>query len=200
MNAVVRVTFPAWLATRSRKGRLVGAAVALAAAVSCSRGGVFGKFIGTVKTEWTDPDRKMTLLADFQYVDPSGKSWMAPKGSIIDGASIPRILWTAVGSPFTGSYRNASVVHDVACDKRDRPWQDVHLMFYNACRCGGVGETEAKLLYAGVYHFGPRWSTNGMRIAYKRTTPEDQDLAQLKTFIETKNPSLQEIQTFQPQR
>src|SRR5262245_29807835 len=63
----------------------------------------FGQFIGNVDTRWTT-DRDMELLSDFAYVDPSGRRWDAPKGSRIDGASIPQALWTIVGSPFTGAY------------------------------------------------------------------------------------------------
>lgn len=30
-------------------------------------------------------------------------------------------------------------------------------MFYEACRCGGVGAVPAKTMYYAVFHFGPRW-------------------------------------------
>jgi hypothetical protein len=62
------------------------------------------------------PDRRMILEAAFRYKDPKGKTWDAPAKWSIDGASIPRALWTLVGSPYTGNYRLASIVHDVACD------------------------------------------------------------------------------------
>ena len=67
----------------------------------------------------------------------------------MDGASIPRALWTLVGSPYRGDYRRASIVHDQACDdahgdKDKRRAAD--RMFYHACREGGCninqGETE----------------------------------------------------------
>jgi hypothetical protein len=164
----------------------------------CGSGGEFGKFVGTVKTEWLEPDREMKLLDDFAYVEPSGAEWRAPAGSIVDGASIPQPLWSIVGSPFTGAYRNASVVHDVACKTRTRPWRDVHLMFYNACRCGGVDEVKAKIMYAAVYHFGPMWAPNGTPIVAARRGRIEDQMAQLKTFVESGNPSLQEIESFAP--
>ena len=138
------------------------------------------------------------LLDDFGYVDPRGVLWPAPKGSIIDGASIPQVLWSVVGSPYTGEYRDASVVHDVACTKRDRPWQDVHRMFYEACRAGGVGEQKAKLMYAAVYHFGPKWAPGGTSMFLLRTMPVEEGVAQVKTFVESGNPSLEEIEKFAP--
>jgi hypothetical protein len=162
----------------------------------CDEPGPFGRFVGTVKTEWIDPDREMKLLEDFAYVDRTGVAWMAPAGSLIDGASIPRVLWTVVGSPFTGSYRNASVVHDVACTERVKPWQEVHRMFHDACRCGGSGEVQAKILFAAVYHFGPRWSVAGASVAVVRTKPVLDEFRALEAFISARNPSLDEIERF----
>jgi hypothetical protein len=106
----------------------------------------------------------MTLLDDFGYVDPARTTWRASKGHKIDGASIPPVFWSFIGGPFEGKYRNASVVHDYECDVKKRPWPSVHRMFYNAARCGDVEQTKAKVMYAAVYHFGPRWGTNkGLR-------------------------------------
>lgn len=183
--------------------KLLGAATSAAAliiAAACNHTGPFGHFVGTVKTEWIEPDRKMRLLDDFAYVDPAGAEWKAPKGSVVDGASIPQVLWSVVGSPYTGEYRNASVVHDVACAKRNKPWQDVHRMFYEACRAGGVGEEKAKLMYAAVYHFGPKWAPGGASLFFMRTMPVEKEFAQLKTFVEQENPSLEQIEKFEPRR
>lgn len=101
--------------------------------------------------------RDLRLLEDFCYIDPNKKVWIAPKNSTINGASIPQIFWSLTGGPLEGQYRNASIIHDVGCDRMTENWEDVHLMFYEACRCGGVPDNKAKLLYAAVYHFGPRW-------------------------------------------
>jgi hypothetical protein len=156
--------------------------------------GEFGAFVGTVKTEWVEDSSEMKLLEDFAYIGPDQVEWKAPKGSSIDGASIPQFLWTVIGSPYTGLYRRASVTHDIACQKRDRPSDDVHLMFYWACRCGGCSETEAKTLYAGVLLGGPKWSTTGAPVPVARSTRLiDDDFEDAKVDIETTNPSLEEI-------
>lgn len=114
----------------------------------------FGKFSGNPKTEWlthpTIPDRDMKLLEDFWYIDPDGRRWLAPIGSIINGASIPRPLWTIVGSPYTDDYRNASVVHDIACDDANVNRKEADKMFYYACLAGGCSEDQAEQLYLGV--------------------------------------------------
>jgi Protein of unknown function (DUF1353) len=119
----------------------------------------FGKYVGTVQTEWLDnDDRRMRLLAPFSYVDPKGVTWTAPAGWVIDGASIPVFAWSVIGGPFNGKYRDASVIHDVACDQKAQPWETVHEAFYWAMMASGVEAWRAKVMYAAVYHFGPRWS------------------------------------------
>ncbi len=117
----------------------------------------WGRFDGEVVARWEDDGRQMTLVEDFAYVDPSQVSWAAPAGSVVNGASIPRAFWSLIGGPFEGRFRNASVVHDVACVVRERRWQDAHRMFHDACRCGGVHAAQAAAMYYAVYHFGPRW-------------------------------------------
>src|SRR5690242_16049686 len=102
-----------------------------------------GTFSGEPRTLWLTQDgedRDMRLLERFTFTDPSGTLWDAPVDSVIDGASIPRALWTLVGSPYTGDYRRASIVHDVACDRAGTDMQKrraADRMFYHACRAGG---------------------------------------------------------------
>lgn len=113
-----------------------------------------GSFSGNPKTEWlvdeNGADRDMTLIEDFWYIGPDGKKWRAPKGSVINGASIPRPLWSSVGSPYTDDYRRASIVHDVACNDSTVNRKDADVMFYHASLAGGCSFLQAKLLYAGV--------------------------------------------------
>lgn len=116
-----------------------------------------GRYVGTVQSEWLPDGRQMRLLSAFAYIDPKGVQWDAPSGSIVDGASIPRVGWTFVGAPFEGKYRDASVIHDVGCDQKTRPWESVHEVFYRAMVTSGVEPWRAKIMYAAVYHFGPRW-------------------------------------------
>lgn len=117
----------------------------------------FGRFEGQVVASWDDDGRNMTLREDFAYIDPRNRKWLAPAGSVVNGASIPAAFWSFIGGPFEGKYRNASVVHDVGCGEMKASWEEVHRVFYEACRCGGVDERMAKTLYYAVYHFGPRW-------------------------------------------
>ena len=99
----------------------------------------------------------MKLLSSFAYIDPKGVEWEVPSGWVVDGASIPQVAWTFVGGPFEGKYRDASVIHDFGCDKKVKPWEKVHEVFYWAMLASGVETWRAKIMYAAVYHFGPRW-------------------------------------------
>ena len=117
----------------------------------------WGYYTGVPVTRWNPDGRSMTLLSEIRYTDPKGVVWVAPAGSVVDGASIPRSLWTLMGGPFEGRYRNASVLHDVAYDERDRPPRDCDRMFYNAMRCSGVGALEAKTMYYALLRFGWHW-------------------------------------------
>lgn len=117
----------------------------------------FGEFLGAIRTEWLQDGRRMRLLSEFQYIDPQGKKWIAPAGSIVDGASIPKAFWSIIGGPFEGKYRAASVIHDVACDEKTQPWESVHEAFYWAMRASGVEALKAKVMFTAVYAAGPRW-------------------------------------------
>ena len=117
----------------------------------------YGSFIGTVVARWNDDGRTMTLVEPFAYVDPSGVRWDAPSGAIVDGASIPQFAWSIIGGPFEGKHRDSSVIHDVACVEKSRPWETVHLAFYTGMLASGVASAKAKIMYAAVYHFGHRW-------------------------------------------
>src|SRR5215468_4754502 len=117
----------------------------------------WGHYNGEPVTKWNPDGRTMTLLTELRYTDPKGNVWVAPIGSIVDGASIPRYLWSVMGGPFEGRYRNASVLHDVAYGDKKRPWQDCDRMFYYAMRCSGVNATEAKTMFYALYKFGHHW-------------------------------------------
>jgi hypothetical protein len=131
----------------------------------------WGYYSGLVDARWENDGRSMTLLNELRYTDPQGVVWIAPAGSKVDGASIPRSLWTFMGGPFEGKYRNASVLHDVAYEQQNRPWADCDRMFYNAMRCSGVGAVEAGTMYYSLYKFGRHWKFEVKRA--KKVKPSD---------------------------
>lgn len=176
----------------------------------------FGHFKGEVVASWDNNGRQMTLREPFAYVDPQDRTWLAPEGTTVDGASIPAAFWTFIGGPFEGKYRNASVVHDVGCVEMKQSWEDVHWMFYEACRCAGVSDSEAKMLYYAVYHFGPRWQPVTETVVEQVQMPDGQmveqevtvehnvrmdplpptvtELEQVQAFVMEENPAPKEIE------
>jgi hypothetical protein len=159
----------------------------------------FGRFEGEVVASWDDDGRHMTLRDNFAYVDPQDRRWEAPAGSVVNGASIPSAFWTFTGGPFEGKYRNASVVHDVGCEEMTATWEDVHRMFYDACRCGGVDEAKAKTLYYAVYHFGPRWEpVTETRVETRQTADgqmvDEEVTVQRMARIDPPPPTLEEVE------
>ena len=123
-------------------------------------------FSGDPVTQWLSEhgsDRRMKIQEEFWFEDNASKRWVAPKDSIVNGASIPEALWSLVGSPYTGDYRRASVVHDVACDNPLISREAADDMFYEACLAGGCSFFQAKLLRAGVC-LGAWASSNGLTL------------------------------------
>ena len=179
-------------------GTLLAGASTLAAAQP------IGEFQGKVVVEWLvddgEPDRDMRLVEPFSFVDSNGNAWAVPAGAVVNGASIPRPLWTPLGSPFVGDYRRASVVHDYFCTTRSRPWRAVHRMFFDGLVASAVPMLKAKVLYAAVLRGGPRWSGvagaepggprfNKVAAPFSQTEFED-----LQDWVLTNDPTLSELE------
>ncbi len=174
-----------------------------------SGGNKWGHYIGAPETRWNPDGRNMTLLNELRYTDPQGIVWIAPAGSVVDGASIPRSLWSIMGGPFEGKYRDASVLHDVAYDQHNRPWQDCDRMFYNAMRCSGVSAVEAKTMFYALCRFGHHWKFpikrgkpvkfEGTMVARGEEIPRaipvnENELGDAREWIRRAEPSLEQIE------
>jgi Protein of unknown function (DUF1353) len=169
----------------------------------------WGYYSGAPEAKWDPNGRDMILLSELRYTDPQGVVWIAPAGARFDGASIPRSLWSVMGGPFEGKYRNASVLHDVAYEEHNRPWEDCDRMFYNAMRCSGVGAVEAKTMYYALYKFGHHWKfpirrakrvkEKELRAASAEQVPKaipvnESDIDQARDWIQSAEPSLEQIE------
>lgn len=104
-----------------------------------------------------------------EFVDARPVKWVAPAGTLTDGASIPKMFFKIIGTPRSKEFINAATLHDAYCGvgngslpqyHSDR-WQNVHRMFYDALRVDGTPSKKAKIMYAAVYLAGPRWSMPG---------------------------------------
>ena len=160
--------------------------------------GNFGIFRGELIVKALKDGRKLELTHPFSFIDPTGKLWGVPAGTVVDGASIPQAFWSIAGGPFEDKYREAAVIHDHYCEEKTDTWQNVHLVFYNAMRASGVGPKQAKLMYAAVYNFGPRWievrrGEKGSLISGQPVLLEHAKEAIIKFILEN-DPSIDDIQ------
>lgn len=169
-----------------------------------------GTFSGLPKVELLRNGREVRLLESLRYVDPCGATWESPQGSVVDGASIPRVAWSIVGGPLEGAYRDASVIHDVACVEKTKVWELVHEAFYFGMLARGVEWWKAKVMYAAVYHFGPRWADPVTKTRPPRKKLRERDFQKLAesiqlresatTLSDTPPMTLDDIESWMPPR
>lgn len=107
-------------------------------------------FSKPVLVEWDDDDEHMTVRLALSYLDPRNRVWPVPAGFKTDGASIPRFLWSFIGSPFNGAYRLPALFHDAAYCTPGVKRAEADRMFYDAMREEGVSFVKAQLMWAGV--------------------------------------------------
>ena len=170
-----------------------------AAKAKPARASNWGHFAGMIDTRWDDDGVTMILLDELRYTDPYGVVWIAPVGSRVNGASIPRAFWSLIGGPFEGKYRNASVLHDVAYEQQNRPYEEVDRMFYNAMRCSGVGVVTAKTMYYALVRHGRHWKhKQALPLApappARPSAPSPQEVDEIQKWIRANDPNLEQIQ------
>jgi len=124
-------------------------------------------------------------------------------------ATFTHPLWSFMGGPFEGKYRNASVLHDVAYDQKNHPPAEVDRMFYSAMRCSGVGPVESKTMYYALLRFGRHWkftvkkakpvlpdSSRDLVNGEPRTTTIDpNEVGAIQQWIRQNNPTLDQIES-----
>jgi hypothetical protein len=165
------------------------------------------RFVGRVVLEWVDrpgnapPELRLREHVGFQEFDDT--AWFARRGENVDGSSLPPAFRSMFGSPFTGRYRIASILHDFYADNQREPWKDVHRMFYKVSVRAGVDETEAKAMYMVLYAQGPRWEVarsrcygschGGSEALVWRPVTRESALRPIAEWIRQTNPTLDEI-------
>jgi hypothetical protein len=120
----------------------------------------FGKFLDQLKGVFVadaKPRPQFKIDQDFRFEDPNGLLWSTPRGTFVDGASIPQFFWSIIGGPFEGQYINASVIHDHYCRTKERTAHDTHRNFYYGMMASNVAEWKADLMHWAVSTFGPSW-------------------------------------------
>lgn len=84
---------------------------------------------------------------------------LIPKGYLWDGASIPRVFWPIVGSPFDPKLMAPSLYHDFKYDVGLGARKDADLGFRKLLIVNGVSKSRAKVMYFAVRLGGKgRWN------------------------------------------
>lgn len=106
-------------------------------------------------------DRRILITrSNFRFIDSKHRRWTLRAGRALDGASIPRVLWSALGGPFEGDHRTPALLHDETYASQIHPRKVADQMFYEALRFYGVNPIKARTLWMAVRLFGGRpWST-----------------------------------------
>ena len=102
------------------------------------------------------PNNTMMLADDYQFIlhGIAGLTLdvTVPSGYVFDGASIPRLFWSIIGSPTDPQFMRAALVHDWLCDhvvrSRDRRLADE--IFLYLLECSSVPVRKRYAMYAAV--------------------------------------------------
>lgn len=82
-----------------------------------------------------------------------------PAGFVCDGASIPKVFWSIIGSPMTGKYVQAAILHDFLYYIQTFSREHSDKIFLNAMKILGVSRLKRKIIYWAV-RIGGKWAWN----------------------------------------
>ena len=106
-------------------------------------------FKGKYKIEEIDAYTFITL-AELSYTTKKDITHTVPIGFKTDGASIPKIFWSVVGSPFTGLYRRAALIHDYLYFSQTTKRNYADKIFLEAMKVLKVSWWKRRMMYAAV--------------------------------------------------
>lgn len=92
---------------------------------------------------------------DLCYYTKDENTVTVPKGFVTDGASIPQIFWSLIGSPF-GKYCNAAIVHDYLYFIVEGTRKRADYVFYEAMTFLEVSFWRRKTMWLAV-RLGAGW-------------------------------------------
>lgn len=96
----------------------------------------------------------VAVTEPFTYYDSYGNAWSVPVGTISDGASIPRPLWSTLGAPLTGKYRAAALIHDFIYRSQSATRDVADQVLLDAMHACGVEDVLARTIFEGVHLAG----------------------------------------------
>lgn len=119
------------------------------------------KYLTGLKLKLSEDNMHFILEDNFEIIDKRNIKWVAPKGMITDGASIPKWLRPVIGDPFKGKTLEAAVIHDAYCVTKLRSQKDTHRIFRELCRDNGVSYLRAWIMWSAIRIYNkiknPKW-------------------------------------------
>ena len=115
------------------------------------------------KGEYMGSLAQFALLTKFKYINGKDKV-NVPIGFITDGASIPPLVFSLIGSPWRGKYVEATIPHDYLCYLAVTPEErkEAARMFLDGLKILGVSAFKRWLMYRAV-RLGDWWKMRGYR-------------------------------------
>ena len=101
---------------------------------------------------------KFKLEKPFEYWNPPVKV-KVPAGFITDGASIPRFAWSLIGSPWSGRYARAAIIHDYLYFTKTVSRKEADRIFLQAMQILKVNWFKRRAMWLAVRLFaGAGWN------------------------------------------
>lgn len=116
------------------------------------------------------------LMSDLEYQNKKYKV-SVKKGLETDGASIPKFLWSIVGSPYLGSYRKAAIIHDGLYRTHKLSKTKSDFLFLEMMKSQNVHFLKRHLIFLGVFLFG--W--------FSYTSKKQSEIDAMSPFVEVKD-------------
>jgi len=114
----------------------------------------------TLKVDVIAKGRDRRIAEDFTYENDKYKITLK-RGFVTNGASIPKIFWSILSSPFDGPIIYAACVHDGLYTKRTLPRKECDKLLIEMARENGYSKIKSFLVYNAVRIFGgSHWHKN----------------------------------------
>ncbi|MCK5941814.1 MAG: DUF1353 domain-containing protein [Planctomycetes bacterium] len=130
----------------------------------CEPDAAWGRFDGHPQLRGVGDGHEFQLLTPFTFVDRTGVAWTAARFDdgpwTWNGASIPRSVWSFIGSPFKGCHQYPSILHDYLYQRRGLgrfSREQVDRIYYESLRAAGAGAVNASVQHFALRAFGVRW-------------------------------------------
>jgi len=125
---------------------------------------IVGKSVGKysmfseLATKVSDNGRRRVLLKDFTYENDKYRITVKA-GFSTDGASIPRVMWSVISSPFYGPIIYGAIVHDGLYTAMKLSRKESDELLKEMTLESGYSKVKAELVYNAVRAFGgSHWS------------------------------------------